>query len=63
LPDKNINENPSRAKMARKGPNYLFKGQKKTNFDSSHIWFTAHEFPLITQNIYVEPRIHQILPT
>ena len=52
MTDKNFNENPSRAKMARKGPNCLFEGQKKTNFDSSHIWFTVHEFPVITQKNY-----------
>jgi len=38
--------------MARKGPDYSFNGQKKTNFDSSHIWFTVHEFPVITQKNY-----------
>jgi len=36
--------------------------RKKTNFDSSHFRFTVHEFLVITQKIYFEPRIHQILP-
>jgi len=63
LTDKYFKENPSRVKKSRKGPNSLFKGQKKENFDSSHIWFTLHEFPVITQKNYVEPRIHQILTT
>jgi len=47
--------------MARKGRNCLFKGQKKTNFDSSHIWLAVHEFPAITQKYYFQPRIHQTL--
>jgi len=50
-------------KRQEKNQIVYLKARKKTNFDSSHIWFTVHEFPVITQKIYVEPRIYQILPT